>query len=179
MEIIKMQEIESIIIELRDQKVILDSDVANIYGVETRDINKAVKNNPEKFPEGYILEITKEELEDLRCKFSTTKFSKTRVLPKSFTEKGLYMLATILKSKKATQTTISIIETFSKIRELSRNVKELSTVQDKQEQQSLMQKSGEIIADVLDDGLEPDESETTIELNLAVLKFKHTIKEKK
>ena len=81
MEIIKMQEIESIIIELRDQKVILDSDVANIYGVETRDINKAVKNNPEKFPEGYILEITKEELEDLRCKFSTTKFSKTRVLP--------------------------------------------------------------------------------------------------
>ena len=88
------------------------------------------------------------------------------------------MLATILKSKEATQTTISIIETFSKIRELSRNIKELSTVQDKQKQQSLMQKSGEIIADILDDGLEPDESETTIELNLAVLKFKHTIKKK-
>ena len=89
------------------------------------------------------------------------------------------MLATILKSKQATQTTLLIIETFSKIRELSRNVKELSTVQDKQEQQTLMQKSGEIIADILDDGLESDESETTIELNLAVLKFKHTIKKKK
>jgi hypothetical protein len=115
----------------------------------------------------------------LRWKFSTTKLSKTRVLPKAFTEKGLYMLATILKGQKAIQTTIAIIEAFSKIRELSRNVKELSTVEDKQEQQALMQKSGEIIADILDDGLEPDESETTIELNLAVLKFKHTLKKKK
>lgn len=88
------------------------------------------------------------------------------------------MLATILKSKNATQSTISIIETFAKTHELSRNVKELSTIQDKQKQQSLMQKSGEIIADILDDGLETDESETTIELNLAVLKFKHTIKKK-
>ncbi len=151
----------------------------NFNGLETRDINKAVKNNPAKFPGGYIIEITKEELEGLRWKFSTTKLSKTRVLPKAFTEKGLYMLATILKSKQATQTTILIIETFAKIRELSRNVKELSTVKDKNKQKSLMQQSGEIIADILDDGLETDESETTIELNLAVLKFKHTIKKKK
>jgi len=115
----------------------------------------------------------------LKSNFSTsTKGGKVK-LPKAFTEKGLYMLATILKSKNATQTTISIIETFAKTRELSRNVKELSIVQDKQKQQNLMQKSGEIIADILDDGLETDESETTIELNLAVLKFKHTIKKKK
>ena len=116
------------IIDLREQKVILDSDVVKIYGVETRDINKAVKNNPEKFPKGYIFELTKHELDILRRNFSTTKFSKTRTLPKAFTEKGLYMLATILKSKRAVQATIIIIETFSKIRELSRTVKELSTV---------------------------------------------------
>jgi len=178
MNIIKTENISDLIIEIRDEKVLIDSDVAKIYGVETKRINEAVKNNPEKFPADYIIGINQGEWEQLKSKFSTsTKGGKVK-LPKAFTEKGLYMLATILKSKEATQTTISIIETFSKIRELSRNIKELSTVQDKQKQQSLMQKSGEIIADILDDGLEPDESETTIELNLAVLKFKHTIKKK-
>ena len=179
MNIVKIENISDLIIEIRNEKVIIDSDVAVIYGVETKRINEAVKNNPEKFPENYIIEVDSDEWEKLKSKFSTSIKGGKVKLPKAFTEKGLYMLATILKSKQATQTTISIIETFSKIRELSRNVKELSSVQDKQEQQNLMQKSGEIIADILDDGLEPDESETTIELNLAVLKFKHTIKKKK
>jgi len=103
---------------VREEKVILDSDVAKLSGVETRDIYKAVKNNAAKFPHGYIIKITKEELKNLRWKFSTTNLSKTRVLPKAFTEKGLYMLATILKSKQAVEATIAIIETFAKIREL-------------------------------------------------------------
>ena len=179
MDIIKIEDVADLIIEIRNTKVIIDSDVANIYGVETKRINEAVKNNPEKFPAGYIIEINQDEWEQMKSKFSTSIKGGKIKLPKAFTEKGLYMLATILKSKIATQTTISIIETFAKTRELSRNVKELSTVQDKQEQQSLMQKSGEIIADILDDGLETDESETIIELNLAVLKFKHTIKKKR
>lgn len=183
MNIVKIENIEDLIIEIRDEKVIVDSDIAKIYGVETKRINEAVKNNPEKFPKGYILDLSDESWESLRSKISTLKElgrgEHRKHKPKAFTEKGLYMLATILKSKQATQTTILIIETFSKIRELSRNIKELSLVQDKQEQQTLMQKSGEIIADILDDGLESDESETTIELNLAVLKFKHTIKKKK
>jgi len=88
------------------------------------------------------------------------------------------MLATILQSDKAVQTTLSIIETFSKIRELSRTVNELSTIENKQDQKSLMQRSGELIAEVLDDDLQTSEAETTIELNFAVLKFKHTIKKK-
>ena len=179
MDIIKIENIADLIFKIRNKKVIIDSDVANIYGVETKRINEAVKNNPEKFPNDYIIQIDRDEWDQLKSNFSTsTKGGKVK-LPKAFTEKGLYMLATILKSKNATQTTISIIETFAKTRELSRNVKELSIVQDKQKQQNLMQKSGEIIADILDDGLETDESETTIELNLAVLKFKHTIKKKK
>jgi len=180
MNIIKIENISDLIIEIRNEKVITDSDVAKLYGVETRDINKAVKNNPKKFPKSYIITTTKDEKNELVENFHRfSKLKHSTTTPKAFTEKGLYMLATILNSDKAIQTTIAIIETFSKIRELSRNVKELSLVQDKQEQQSLMQKSGEIIADILDDGLEPDESETTIELNLAVLKFKHTIKKKK
>jgi len=179
MSIVKFEAVENNILTIRDVQVILDSDVAELYGVETRDINKAVKNNPDKFPEGYIMALDADELDDLRCKFSTAKFTKTRVLPKAFTEKGLYMIATILKSPQATQTTIAIIETFAKIKALSSTIKALSTVQDKQEQQTLMQRSGQIIAEILDDDLVTTESETTIELNFAVLKFKHTIKKKK
>ncbi len=88
------------------------------------------------------------------------------------------MLATILKSRKAVETTLMIIETFSKIRELSRTVKALSEVKDDAEQKGLMQRSGELIAQVLDEDLATNGTETTIELNFAVLKFKHTIKKK-
>ena len=96
-----------------------------MYEVETKRINEAVKNNPDKFPEGYIVTLTDEEFEILRSKFSTAKFSKTRVAPHAFTERGLYMLATILKSPVATERTIEIIETFAKVRELSRTIAEL------------------------------------------------------
>ena len=179
MEIVRFGNIEKNIIELRGEKVILDSDVADLYGAETRDVNKSVKNNPDKFPEGYIFELTREVFEDLRWKFSTAKFSMTRVLPKAFTERGLYMLATILKSPIATQTTIAIIETFHKLRTLTRTIKELSTLDDKNKQKSLMQRSGELIAEIFYEDLQASYSETTIELNFAVLKFKHTIKKKK
>lgn len=178
MDVVRLEKIKDKIIELRGEKVILDNDVAELYGVETRDVNKAVKNNPDKFSEGYIFELTKEELKDLRWKFSTTKFAMTRVLPKAFTERGLYMLATILKSERATETTIAIIEAFYKLRALQKTVKELTTKQNKEGQKSLMQKSGELMTEILDDALESDESETTIELNFAVLKFKHTMKKK-
>lgn len=178
-QLIKYEEVESKVIELRDEKVILDSDVAQLYGVETRDVNKAVKNNTDKFPEGYILTLGKQEKTELVenfHRFNTLKHSS--VMPKAFTEKGLYMLA-ILKSKIATQTTLAIIETYSRIKHLSRNIKELSDTQDEAKKQSLLQKSGGIIAEILEDDLTVKESETTIELNFAVLKFKHTIKKDK
>lgn len=177
--LIKFSNVEEKIITIRDVKVILDSDVAELYGVQTRDINKSVKNNPDKFPERYVFELDKQEVTDLRWKNSTTNWSsKSRVLPKAFTEKGLYMLATILKSEKATQTTIAIIETFTQIRELSRTVAELSEIKDENEQKTLMQKSGEIISDILGEDMKTTDTETTVELNFAVLKFKHTIKRK-
>jgi hypothetical protein len=126
-----------------------------------------------------MFEISEGEFADLRSKFSTTKFAKTRALPKAFTEKGLYMIATILKSKQATEATFAIIETFSKIRQLSRSIQELSIVKDKADQKALMQRSGELIAGIFDDDLQTSDTETSIELNFAVLKFKHTIKKKK
>jgi hypothetical protein len=173
---LKLKQVEERIIVIRGRNVMLDSDVAELYSVETRDVNKSVKNNPDKFPEGYVFELSKEEFDGLRWKISTANMAKTRVLPKVFTEKGLYMLATILKSPAAAQTTIAIVETFTKIRELSRTVGELSETTEDFKQKSLMQKGGEIIADLLGDDLKATDSETSIELNFAVLKFKHTVK---
>ena len=178
MDIVKLEKIEDKII-IRNEQVLLDSDVAEIYEVETKRINEAVKNNPDRFPDGYLLEMTEEESENLKSKFSTSSWGGKRYTPKVFTERGLYMLATILKSEQAVQTTLAIIETFAKIRNLSRNMQALSTSETESEQKDLMKKSGEIIAEILDDDLETTDTETTVELNLALLKFKHTIKKKK
>ena len=89
------------------------------------------------------------------------------------------MLATILKSQRAAQTTIAIVEAFANIRELSRAVAQLSKTNDEPTQKSLMQRSGEIIADLLGDDLEVTDAETTWEVNLALMKFKRTVKQKK
>jgi len=178
-DLIKFENLHELIIEIRNEKVLLDADVAVIYGVETKRINEAVKNNPDRFPSGYVIELNnddKNELVENFDRFNRLKHSSTT--PRAFTEKGLYMLATILKSQQALQATLSIIETFSKIRELSRSIKELSTIQDKVEQKLLMQKSGELIAEIFDEDLQTSGTETSIELNFAVLKFKHTIKKK-
>ena len=89
------------------------------------------------------------------------------------------ILSSVLKSKQATEATFAIIETFSKIRQLSRSIQNLSIVQDKADQKALMQRSGELIASIFDDDLQTSDTETSIELNFAVLKLKHTIKKKK
>jgi hypothetical protein len=180
-DIIQSEQVENLIINIRGERVLLDGDVAMLYGVETKRINEAVSNNLDKFPDGYILAIEFDELKSLRSKFSTLKNGRgehTKYPPKAFTEKGLYMLATILKSTKATQTTIAIVETFAKIRELSRNVGELAKKPAKEKQNALMQKSGELISDVLGSSLEVSDMETDIEINLALLKFRHKVKRK-
>ena len=176
--IIKFNLTEDYIIDLRGEKVILDSDVATLYGMETREINQAVRNNPAKFPDGYVFEISKSVADDLQSKNLITINPMSRVLPKAFTEKGLYMLATILKGERATQTTIAIIEAFAKLRELSRTIGEMSANPDKFRQKSLMEKSGEIMADLFGEDMQTDETSTELELNFAVLKLKHTIKRK-
>jgi len=170
-----LERIKSKIITVQGKQVILDSDVADLYEVDTKRVNEAVKNNPDKFPEGYIIILTDEEFEILRSKFSTAKFSKSRVAPHAFSEKALYMLATILKSPVATERTLEIIETFAKVRELSRTIAELHK-HDEEKQKNMLQKSGEIISDFICNDLETSETETTIELNLAVLSVKHTVK---
>ena len=179
MNVLKFNSVEEKIISIRGIPVILDNDVAELYGVETKRINEALKNNPEKFPEGYIIQLNKDEWSILKSKISSSSWGGKNKLPNAFTEKGLYMLATILKSEKATQTTLAIVEAFAKLRELSRAVSQMAETTDEPTQKSLMRKSGEIIADILGDNLEVTDAETTWEVNLALMKFKRTVKQKK
>lgn len=189
MSIIKFETIENKLIECHGELVIVDSDLAQLYGVETRDINKAVKNNPDKFPDGYIIELTKEEKKELVENFHRfDKLKHSTVNPKVFTEKGLYMSATILTSEKAVQTTLSIIETFAKVKELSRNINAIMKTTDEALQQELAQKSNKILEDIVE--IEPDaladdedgeviETTTKFEFNLGFAKVSRSIKKMK
>ena len=183
-EVVRYEAISEKIVQVKGQNVILDFAVADLYGVETRIINQAVKNNPNKFPKGYILELDYQESAILRSKILTLKPEggsgrHSKYNYKAFTEKGLYMLATILKGEKAVATTIAIIEAFAQLRELSRTIGAIAEETDELQQKTLMQRSGEIVDNLFGDALQTTDTETEIELNFAVLKLRHKIKRKK
>lgn len=165
------------IVIIRDVPVIADADVANLYGVETKRVNEAVRNNPDKFPEDYMFTLSPEESGVLRSKISSTKISsKSRTLPKVFTEKGLYMLATILKSKNALNVTFAIIETFTQVRSLKRELVDLHKEINPEKQRAKMQHFGKVLSDIVMPDLETSETESTLELNFFIGKIKHTVK---
>ena len=188
--VISYADVQQRIVCIRDKSVIIDADVAALYGVETRRVNEAVRNNPDKFPLDYMFVLTDEETRilrskisslerggNLRSKISTTKLSsKSRVAPKAFTEKGLYMLATILKSKRAVAATFAIIETFAKVRGLKRELVELHKEGDKRKQADKMRHFGETLADIVMPDLETVETESSLELNFFIGKIKHTVR---
>ena len=179
-EIVKFNQVEEKIITVRNQPVLLDSDVAVLYDVKTKEINQAVKNNPEKFPKGYIFELDDKEVVDLRSKILTTNLSMSRVSPKAFTKKGCYMLATILKGEKATKTTIDIIEAFDKMQEMSDSIVELmKDHQNEQKQKEMVLKGEELFGDIIGNALDTVGTETSFELNLAAFKIEHTVKRSK
>ena len=125
-ELIETEEkrIESMIYEIRGQQVMLDSDLAKLYECMngTKEVNQAVKNNPDKFPERFSWKLTKEEYNYLRSKFSTTNISNmSRAMPRVFTEQGVAMLATILKSPVATRVSIAIMDAFVMMRKYISN----------------------------------------------------------
>jgi hypothetical protein len=175
--LIQESDVAAKIAVIRGLPVIADADVADLFDVETRRINEAVKNNPNKFPKHYMFELTKSELRTLRSKISTTKVSsKSRSVTKVFTERGLYMLATVLKSEKATDVTFAIIETFAKVRSLKRELVELHKDVDKEKQASKMKHFGEVLSDIVMPELSTSETESTLELNFIIGKIKHTVK---
>ena len=180
-EIISYNEVEKRILQIREQSVLLDRDVAELYGVLTKEINQAVSNNPDKFPKNYVISLSKKEKSELVKNFDRfEKLKHSSVHPTAFTEKGLYMLATILKSPIATQTTLAIVEAFAKLRELSQVLNELPNVESEKEQKSLMKIAGNTLMDLFDNSLlVATENETAMELNLAFMKFKRSVKREK
>ena len=166
---------------VRGQQVLLDRDVAALYGVETRIINQAVKNNPEKFPAGYVAELTAQEVEILRSKILTLdakpgKGHYSKHGYKVFTERGLYMLATILKGERAVRATLAIVETYAQVRAMVRDMEALQSLKDGSvEQAAKLTQAGHKLASLIGDNLSTDSTKTTIELNLAVLKITHEV----
>ena len=176
-----MEQVEDKIVTVRDQQVLLDRDVAALYGVETREVNQAVRNNPGKFREGYMFELTADESSALRSNFltlekGTGKGRHSKYNFKAFTERGLYMLATILKSKRAEDATIAIVETFYKVRELKRELLELHKETDKEKQKTKMQRFGKVLTDIVMPDLQTSETESSLEINFFIGKIKHTVK---
>jgi len=116
-------EISSKILTLRGQQVMIDSDLAELYQVTLKRLNEQVKRNDDRFPHDFMFQLRKEEYENLRSQFATSNKGRggRRYMPYAFTEEGIYMLATVLNSKVAVQTNISIIRTFKKLREFSKH----------------------------------------------------------
>ncbi|KKP68115.1 MAG: KilA-N, DNA-binding domain protein [Candidatus Moranbacteria bacterium GW2011_GWE1_35_17] len=123
---------------LRGKKVMFDRDLAMLYDVETRDLNKAVKRNADRFPDDFMFQLSKEEFKLLMFHFGTSNKGRggTRKLPFVFTEQGVAMLSSVLKSKRAIQVNIQIIRTFTKLREILSTHKDLQVKIEKMEKEN-------------------------------------------
>lgn len=115
-EIVPIEQVASKIYFIRGIKVILDKDLADLYGVETKRLKEQVKRNLDRFPEDFMFELTKEEFNNLRSQIATSKRGGSRYVPMAFTEQGVAMLSSILRSKRAIQANLMIMRTFVKLR---------------------------------------------------------------
>ena len=182
---LSIDQVKSHIYSIRGTEVMLDRELAQLYGVETKVLNQAVKRNIQRFPERFMFQVSPEEWDSLKSQIVTSNLSKDdevaikmgiRRAPYAFTEKGLYMLSTVLKSDRAIQATHAIIETYAQVRAMVRDMEALQTLKDGSvEQASKLTQAGHKLASLIGDNLSTDSTKTTIELNLAVLKITHEV----
>jgi hypothetical protein len=116
--IIPIERIQRCILLIRGHKVLLDKDLAVLYGVETRVLNQAVTRNSERFPDDFMFQLNREEFENLKSQIVNSDWGGTRKLPRAFTEQGVAMLSSVLRSKQAIQVNIAIMRVFAKLREI-------------------------------------------------------------
>ena len=174
---IDINSVKSRMLVVRNQHVLLDRDVAALYGVETRVVNQAVKRNAERFFDGYIIKLTPEECSRSQIvTLNGKRGSNIKHLPHAFTERGLYMLATVLKSPCAIAATHAIIETYAQVRELKRELVALHTETDKKRRSSLMTHFGDMLTDIVMPDIATTETESSLELNFFIGKLKHTVR---
>ena len=122
----EIEQIKKSILEIRGKKVMLDMDLAIIYEVETRVLKQAVRRNIDRFPDDFMFELTIEELKNLTSQFVTSSWGGQRHKPFAFTEQGIAMLSSVLKSKKAIQMNITIMRAFVIMRQFALTYQELS-----------------------------------------------------
>lgn len=133
-EMIPQKILEQKIFLIRKQKVMIDRDLAELYGVETKALTRAVRRNIDRFPEDFMFQLTNQEVINLKYHFGTSSWGGTRKLPLAFTENGIAMLSSVLRSKTAIHVNIQIMRTFTKLRELMATHKDLKTRIDQMEQ---------------------------------------------
>ncbi len=177
--------VQSRMLMIRDQQVLLDRDVAALYGVETKAINQAVKRNAGRFEDGYLFQLDAHEVENWKSQIVTSNLSEREIAslkmgmrraPYAFTERGLYMLATILNSDRAVRATKAIIETYAQVRSMVRDMEAIQTEKaGAPEQANLLTRAGHKLAGLIGDNLSTVSRKTTIELNLALLKITHEV----
>jgi phage regulator Rha-like protein len=136
LKLVPFERIVSQIYFIRDKKVMFDRDLAVLYGVETKALNRAVKINVDRFPDDFMFQLNQAEANDLsRCQIGTLKQGRNiKYLPYAFTEQGVAMLSAVLKSKRAVQVSIQIVRIFVKLREILATHKELRDKVEKMEQ---------------------------------------------
>ena len=125
--------IQSRIFFVRGKKVMLDRDLAELYGVETKYLTRQVRRNIDRFPSDFLLHLTQQEVANLKRHFGTSSWGGTRKLPFAFTEHGILMLSSVLNSKRAIQVNIQIMRTFTRLREMLANHKDLKQKIEKME----------------------------------------------
>jgi hypothetical protein len=188
--IILNNSIEKKLINIDGKLVLLAKDVAELYEVEVKHLNRMVGKYKHLFPQDYRFQLTADQWKNLKCIKNTSSLNShggTRYNPYVYTEKGLYMLATILtKSDKAKQIHMYIIETFANIREISKNIKQIIKTDNPEQQKQLIQKSNDLLHEVIDTQiveeapLENKVKKVTDEfqIDLGILKFKRIIENK-
>jgi len=177
-DLIPLEAIAGKILFIREQKVMLDKDLASLYGIKTGDLNKAVTRNVDRFPDDFMFRLTKEEFKNLKFHFGTSSWGGTRKPPRVFTEHGILMLSSVLNSKKAIEVNIAIMRTFVKLRQmmashadLARKIKEMEKKYDEQFQ---------IVFEAIQQLIEPPEEEKKgrIGFNVKEKKAKYKLKQK-
>lgn len=145
---------------IRDKKVMLDKDLAELYDVTTGNLNKAVGRNIKRFPEDFMFELTKEEFENLKSQFETSSWGGTRKMPKAFTEQGVAMLSGVLHSDRAIMVNIQIMRAYSKMREmLIDNLSLKLDIEEIKKKLSNHSKNIELVFNYLDELIEKKDNE--------------------
>ncbi|HBI34320.1 MAG TPA: DNA-binding protein [Candidatus Moranbacteria bacterium] len=164
--LIPYETIEQKIYLIRGKKIMLDMDLALLYGVETKAMNRAVKRNMDRFPMDFMFQLNAQEFENLRYQFGTSSYGGRRYLPYVFTEQGVAMLSGILNSKRAIEVNVQIIRTFVKLREMIISNKELRIKMEDMERK--YDKRFKVVFDTLRSLIENNKKEILIEKKEAI-----------